>query len=175
MVFLNDTWLVVTNHYGHCLEEIHFPNVELDVYAGQCGHSGIQYRAARLDMRIDHPFGLAFDGKNTIYFSLSNEWYILAITLSTGIGTEFCETVEQPRYMLYDKFSGNIMVSLRRGLGQLNPENSPKTLVEMVGGGGSIGTLDNLWLDTADGLTQLDNETWIIADMTIHRCRSKCK
>ena len=160
----------MTNYGEHCAEEIVFPVLGFERYAGQCGVQGSSYHGSRESVKIQYPLGIAYDGNQTIYISLYQAHKIITVDIVSEEGSELCSTAHAPRYMSIDAFTGNVLVSMNGGLGVLRMDGSVKaSLAAEYGRGSSIGTLNSLRIQTADDLIQLDNGTWMLMDFGLHR------
>lgn len=169
MVFIKDNNLVMTNNGDHCLEEVEFPAASLTTYAGSCGNSGQSYDEAKLDLRLDQPAGLAFDGIELLFFGLQGKKRVICININTGQGNLLCNSASYVQYMFLDQYNLDVLATFEGGLGKIVRTDSTATLQPQYGGGSDVGTLSSLDLNEPKDLIQLDKDTWMIADSTLDR------
>ena len=169
MVFVNESSLMATLHNRNCLEMIQFPDMKITTYAGLCGSPGSAYNTHRLVMRIAPPIGIAYNGRDMIYVSISDHKIIVAIDMTSGMGEIFSRPEDQPRYLSYDKWSGDIFVSMTGGFGVIRANQPENNIARLTGDGADIGFLNNTIINTGAGLARLDEGVWIMADSILHR------
>lgn len=169
MVFLNDSHLLMTWYDEHCLQTVRFPDMSNSTYAGLCGTSGAEYNKPRLDLRLGTVVGVTYDDVDTVYTSLYSYKRIISIDMNTEIGIWLCGSTNLPQYLAFDKYSGDVYVSMQGGLGIIKADDPTQHLEVSIGAGESIGNLSDTKIDTGRDLVQLDEGVLMLADKEIDR------
>ena len=170
MVFIDDESLLITSTMGYCLERFYMPMLAVSVYAGQCGTNGALYNVRRQDMLMTSASGIAFNGNDTIYFSLQNEPTIIQINTETSVGRLLYQTNAILRYFSYSAADKSVYFTSSDGFGRVRDFESTPVIEWIIDAQGFLGSnLTSTDIPTSGDLVQLNDNQWLIADSPGYR------
>ena len=170
MVFIDDESLLITSAMGYCLEKFYMPMLAVSVYAGKCETQGALYNVPRQDMRITRASGIAFNGNDTIYFSLQNEPTIIQINTETSVGRLLYQTNAILRYFSYSAADKSVYFTSSDGFGRVRDFESTPVIEWIIDAQGFLGSnLTSTDIPTSGDLVQLNDNQWLIADSPGYR------
>ena len=146
------------------------PMLAVSVYAGKCETQGALYNVPRQDMRITRASGIAFNGNDTIYFSLQNEPTIIQINTETSVGRLLYQTNAILRYFSYSAADKSVYFTSSDGFGRVRDFESTPVIEWIIDAQGFLGSnLTSTDIPTSGDLVQLNDNQWLIADSPGYR------
>lgn len=172
MTFIDQSRLVMSSFKDFYLLEVTFTGLEVTgtaEYAGSKGNCGYDYTKHRLDMRLEGPTSVNFDGNRTLFTAVMSlvegEATIVRIDTTTGQGEPVCNVDGYVMRLMSDNFSNSIymtsitkfqVIEITEGI------STVRSLIDYDGNG--TGALSATGLNATNGLMQLREKLWLICD-----------
>ena len=158
MAFINDSTIVITEYQSHCLRSFDYPDGGWKTFAGSCGESGSLHTGGRLAVRLNLPYGVAYDNDNTVYFTLERDQKIISIKLDVSSCEVFYAfTTTAGLHYIKHSIPGNyLFVSTSDGYEVVDVDNT--ALLQKQLKSSTVG------FNYVSGVVQIEDQVWAISD-----------
>ena len=172
MSTLSPNQILITNEGNQCVEEYNLDTGETTPFAAACnGAAGSSHTGHRInDVSMNVPVGVLCDGGQKVYVSIYHARVVLSIDTTTDQSSILITTSVPPRLLGYGVRSDIIHLTFDNGFGAIK-DGSVEYIIGTSGQimGKTIGYMRTTEMLYPQAFVEVDNGTWIVADISNHR------
>ena len=172
MSALSPNQILITNEGNQCVEEYNLDTGEMSPFAAACnGAAGNSHTGNRInDVSMHDPVGVLYDGGQKVYVSIHVKRKILSIDTTTDQSSVLLTTSSSPRLLGHGLNSDIVYITLNNGFAAIK-DGSLEYIIGTSGQstGKTVGDISTTRMWYPLGFVEVDNGTWIVADMENNR------
>ena len=173
MNFLENDRLLIANSLDRCVEDVSLEKKAVYTYAGLCDRNamGVKFSGHRLDIRIDDPHGVTYDGKTSVYVGVYQMGLIYVVNTTTELADVFLTTAAGVQRLGFQAGSLLLHATLENGFIEMQSAADVRYVVGYPGGGNGnhLTHLNQTQTGILYGFTEIEEGVWILVNRNYNR------
>ena len=173
MNFLEKDRLLIANSLDKCVEDVSLEKKAVGTYVGLCDRdgAGVKFSGHRLNIRIDDPHGVTYDGKTSVYVGVYQMGLIYVVNTTTELADVFLTTAAGVQRLGFQAGSLLLHATLENGFIEMQSAADVRYVVGYPGGGNGnhLTHLNQTQTGILYGFTEIEEGVWILVNRNYNR------